>query len=169
MLIYLLLPLDHRMEAAEIDVQRELDRRFGNNLVRAFEWKGLSTFVPNKTLPIHNWFLCPQAYSGLLVGRVLERFHGKPGEHMVDPFGGVGTTALVGKAQGYRTRSIELFPVFCLVPRTPFGTSSGTGSRSWGVKPMKPSFRCGGPTAPCPVGPTALSGSSSRRWWRCLA
>ncbi len=37
----------------------------------------------------------------------------KPGDVIIDPFGGIGTTGLIGAYRGYRVVSIELEPRFC--------------------------------------------------------
>jgi len=41
-----------------------------------------------------------------------ERGYWKPGDLIVDPFGGIGTTGLVGAYRGYRVVSVELEPKF---------------------------------------------------------
>ena len=105
------------MVATETDVHLRLDERYREKLIPASQWRGLTTFVPNKEIPVHSWFHCPQAFSGTLVSNVLEVVGAKPGQRVVDPFGGIGTTAVVAKRGGLRALSIELLPVFCLVAR----------------------------------------------------
>lgn len=74
----------------------------------------LVTFIPNKHIPIHNWFYYKEGFSRdfvVLVSRQL----GLGGDSWVlDPFCGVGTTQLTGKELGINTVGVDVaeLPVF---------------------------------------------------------
>ena len=74
-----------------------------------FEWGELATFVPNKPLPIYNWFYYKEGFSRELVLRLLEKFKAKG--TVLDPFCGVGTTNLACREKGIDSVGFELSPL----------------------------------------------------------
>ncbi len=56
-----------------------------------------ATFVPNKRLPIYNWFYYKEGFSRDLVFHLIDRFHLKPDATVLDTFCGSGTTLLACK------------------------------------------------------------------------
>jgi len=77
----------------------------------------LATFVPNKQLPIYNWFYYKEGYSRELVMMLLDR-HAKSGNaNVLDPFCGVGTTNLACKERGIDSYGFDVSPLAILAAR----------------------------------------------------
>jgi SAM-dependent methyltransferase len=72
-------------------------------------WRRLATFVPNKPLPVYNWFYYKEGFSRELVMRILNRF--SPGRWVLDPFCGVGTTQLACLESGVNSVGFDVNPV----------------------------------------------------------
>ncbi|MCI0630800.1 MAG: hypothetical protein L0Y44_09130 [Phycisphaerales bacterium] len=68
------------------------------------------SFQANRREPFFNWFKYKEAFSANLVRYVFERFGCDKGV-LLDPFAGVGTALLVGRASGWDSIGIELLPV----------------------------------------------------------
>ncbi|UCD02785.1 MAG: hypothetical protein JSV63_03305 [Candidatus Aenigmatarchaeota archaeon] len=73
-------------------------------------WGSLATFIPNKKLPIYNWFYYKEGYSRDLVFRLIDRFRIGHGDTVLDPFCGVGTTMLACKQKGIRSIGFDVQP-----------------------------------------------------------
>ena len=54
-----------------------------------------ATFVPNKQLPVYNWFYYKEGFSRDLVFSLIEQFGLGTDSVVLDPFAGSGTTLLV--------------------------------------------------------------------------
>jgi DNA modification methylase len=74
------------------------------------EWKDLATFVPNKPLPIYNWFYYKEGFSRDLVFKLIDMLKIRGGTTL-DPFCGVGTTNLACKEKGLDSVGFELSPL----------------------------------------------------------
>ncbi len=59
-----------------------------------------ATFVPNKKLPIYNWFYYKEGFSRDLVFHFIDRFSLSKNDTVLDPFVGSGTTLLACKEKG---------------------------------------------------------------------
>ncbi|MEM2929422.1 MAG: hypothetical protein QW797_00930 [Thermoproteota archaeon] len=88
------------------------------NLVMMVEEKlelgRLVTFIPNKRIPIHNWFYYKEGFSRDFVVLVSRLLGLREGSWVLDPFCGVGTTQLTGKELGVNTVGVDVaeLPVF---------------------------------------------------------
>ncbi|MBN1896384.1 MAG: hypothetical protein JW789_01500 [Candidatus Aenigmarchaeota archaeon] len=84
------------------------------------EWGELATFVPNKRLPVYNWFYYKEGYSRDLVFRLLELFGIERGDTILDPFAGVGTTLLACMQKGVNSIGFDVQPpaVFASLVKT---------------------------------------------------
>ncbi len=80
-------------------------------LVDKLELGPLATFVPNKHLPVYNWFYYKEGFSRDLVNHLLEIF--KP-KSVLDPFCGVGTTNLACKESGISSSGTDVSPLAVL-------------------------------------------------------
>ncbi len=74
------------------------------------EWGELATFVPNKRLPVYNWFYYKEGYSRDMVFRVMEKFGLREGCTVLDPFCGVGTTLLACQERGMDAVGFDVQP-----------------------------------------------------------
>ena len=92
--------------------------------------RGMATFVPNKELPIYNWFYYKEGYSRDMVMKLLDR-HIRPHSasqrcntnsgnsvSVLDPFCGVGTTMLACKERGIDSYGFDVSPLAILASRT---------------------------------------------------
>ena len=74
------------------------------------EWGELATFVPNKRLPVYNWFYYKEGYARDMVLRLIEEFGLKRGDTVLDPFAGVGTTLLACQEKGLEAIGFDVQP-----------------------------------------------------------
>ncbi|PIU21459.1 MAG: hypothetical protein COT15_02220 [Candidatus Diapherotrites archaeon CG08_land_8_20_14_0_20_34_12] len=70
------------------------------------------TFIPNKTIPIHNWFYYKEGYSKELVEWLIKKW--KISGKILDPFCGVGTTLLAAKELGFESIGCDVSPLAVL-------------------------------------------------------
>lgn len=75
----------------------------------------LVTFVPNKKVPIHNWFHFKEGFSRDFVVKMFEIFGIKEGMKVLDPFCGSGTTLLVAKEMGIDAYGVDASPLAVFV------------------------------------------------------
>lgn len=67
------------------------------------------TFVDNMRLPVHRWFRYSAGFSAEWVGGVI-RSYGRPGDRILDPFAGSGTTLIAAQQHGFESVGIEPHP-----------------------------------------------------------
>lgn len=70
----------------------------------------LGTFQDNLRAPIHSWFKYPAGFSYKLVETLIDDKHLAPGQWLLDPFVGCGTTSVVAKERGINALGIEAHP-----------------------------------------------------------
>lgn len=68
------------------------------------------TFADNTDAPVHRWFRYQAGFSYELVAGLLERFDVGPGDVVLDPFAGVGTTVVEAKKLGATAHGVEVHP-----------------------------------------------------------
>ena len=81
---------------------KKLDNEFHLKWDKSFE--KLVNFSQTSDLPIHNWFYYQEGFSPLLVKKILDKLSIKKGLVLFDPFSGSGTTLLIGKELGLKTK-----------------------------------------------------------------
>ena len=91
------------------------DRGIRVKYVEKFEIGPLVTFVPNKNLPVYNWFYFKEGFSRDFVMMMLDKFKVTRDDHVLDPFLGVGTTLLACKERGINGIGIEISPLFTFI------------------------------------------------------
>lgn len=84
-------------------------------------YKDLVLFTPNKYQPVHRWFSLVEGFSSELVRRIIGEQEVHP-QICLDPFGGIGTTALTCQDIGTKCFSFENNPFFFEVARTKLRT-----------------------------------------------
>jgi len=81
----------------------------------------LATFVPNKQLPVYNWFYFKEGFARDLVTLLLDRYVGKNGQggnsNVLDPFVGSGTTLVACKERGLDSYGFDVSPLAILASR----------------------------------------------------
>ncbi|MDH7485125.1 MAG: DNA methyltransferase [Anaerolineae bacterium] len=77
----------------------------------------LGTFQDNLRAPIHRWFKYPAGFSYRLVEALIDDKNLAPGNWLLDPFVGCGTTSVVAKEHGINSLGIEAHPFVWWVAR----------------------------------------------------
>lgn len=85
----------------------------------------LATFVPNKQLPVYNWFYFKEGFARDLVMLLLDKYanvnssstSAKQSVNVLDPFMGSGTTLLACKEQGIDSYGFDVSPLAVLASR----------------------------------------------------
>lgn len=88
-------------------------RYFENRL----DYRQLVTYVPNKKLPVYNWFKYKEGFSRQLVYSILKEWKINKKDIVLDPFAGCGTTLLACKEFGYKAVGLDILPVAIFVAR----------------------------------------------------
>jgi site-specific DNA-methyltransferase (cytosine-N4-specific) len=94
-----------------------LENKYSGALEHRLDWRRLVTYVPNKKLPIYNWFKYKEGFSRELVVRLCKECGLQTGETVFDPFAGSGTTLLAGKELGIHGIGIDMLPTAVFVAR----------------------------------------------------
>src|SRR3989344_2653771 len=77
------------------------------------QWRDLVTFVPNKQLPVYNWFYYKEGFARQLVFELLDEMNVTSGP-VLDPFCGVGTTLVACKERGLDAVGFDVSPIALL-------------------------------------------------------
>ncbi len=78
----------------------------------------LGTFQDSLNAPIHSWFTYPAGFSYKAVERALDFYELRPGQIILDPFMGSGTTNVVASLRGVDSVGIEAHPFVYFVAQT---------------------------------------------------
>lgn len=70
-----------------------------------------------KKLPIYNWFVFPHSYSPNLVSFLFRRYGIRPGQFLLDPFVGAGTSLLAAKQEGISGLGLDVMPLSVVLSR----------------------------------------------------
>jgi len=81
-----------------------------------YDLRLLTTFKPNKHIPIHNWVYFKEGFARDFVKLALSWMHVKQGI-ILDPFVGVGTTTLVARELGLSSIGVDVSPLMILITR----------------------------------------------------
>lgn len=81
----------------------------------------LATFVPNKSLPIYNWFYYKEGFARDFVFEIASEFNLSNGNKVLDPFCGSGTTNLACKDMGIDSYGFDVLPISVFVSRVKTG------------------------------------------------
>ncbi len=81
------------------------------------ELGSLATFVPNKNLPVYDWFYYKEGFARDFVWRIIQEFSMQPGAVLLDPFCGSGTTCLACKQLGISSFGFDVLPISVFVSR----------------------------------------------------
>ena len=84
-------------------------------LEEKLEWGPLATFVPNKHLPVYNWFYFKEGFSRDLIFKLKDLLNLKP--PLLDPFCGSGTSLLACRELGWDAWGFDIMPICILASR----------------------------------------------------
>jgi hypothetical protein len=96
----------------------QLENKYSSLLEHRLDWRRLVTYVPNKNLPLYNWFKYKEGFSRELVVQLFREFGLQPGDTVLDPFAGSGTTLLAAKEFGIHALGIDMLPTSVFVAKT---------------------------------------------------
>ena len=111
-----LIPID--FESPTQAERSKLEKKYRNVIEHRLDWRQLVTYVPNKKLPLYNWFKYKEGFSRDLVVKLFKEFAIQPGDIILDPFAGCGTTLLAGKEFGIQGVGIDILPTSVFVAST---------------------------------------------------
>ncbi|MGQ9468250.1 MAG: DNA methyltransferase [Nitrososphaerales archaeon] len=80
-----------------------------------YDLGSLVTFIPNKKVPIHNWFYFKEGFSRDFVLLMLDWLKVKSKDLILDPFCGSGTTLLASKEAGINAIGVDASPLAVFV------------------------------------------------------
>ncbi|MGD9100657.1 MAG: DNA methyltransferase, partial [Anaerolineae bacterium] len=75
------------------------------------------TAALNQGLPCLDWYLMPESFSAPLIRSAIDEYKLKPGQTVLDPFSGTGTTVLTAMLHGLNGIGIEVNPFLCFAAR----------------------------------------------------
>lgn len=75
------------------------------------------TYSLAKKQPIHNWYKYTQAFSPLLVNKILDELGATNDSIILDPFNGCGTTTTTCAYRGMKSLGIEISPLMAYIAR----------------------------------------------------
>lgn len=109
------LPIDYGSAAQQ--ERLKLENKYREVIEEKLDWRQLVTYVPNKKLPLYNWFKFKEGFSRDLVVKLFKEFAVQQGETIFDPFAGCGTTLLAGKEFGINGVGIDILPTSVFVAK----------------------------------------------------
>jgi DNA modification methylase len=75
------------------------------------------TAALNQGLPCLDWYLMPESFSAPLIKSAIDEYRLEPGQTVLDPFSGTGTTVLTAVLHGLNGVGIEVNPFLCFAAR----------------------------------------------------
>jgi DNA modification methylase len=94
-----------------------LENKYAKYFEERPDYRQLVTYVPNKKLPIYNWFKYKEGFSRQLVYNILREWKIDKKDVILDPFAGCGTTLLVCKEFGYKAVGLDVLPIAVFVAK----------------------------------------------------
>jgi hypothetical protein len=85
------------------------------------EWRKLVVPAALREAPIHRWFVFPHSFTDGLVRGLIEEWGLGPGDRILDPFVGAGTTVLTAKQMGIPAQGVDLSPLAVFVTNAKVG------------------------------------------------
>jgi len=80
-------------------------------------WRRWVTPKPLMAKPVHRWYVFPHSFSSELVDALIDEWGLGPGDHILDPFAGAGTTLLAAKEKGVPATGYDLSPLAVMASR----------------------------------------------------
>ncbi len=124
------LPLPEFIEIPELASQEELLRIYSSDSITSIENRidlevkyahllkptkefdrRLVSYQANKNAKFHSWLKYKEGFSSKLVDTLFNKFGVTPGQRVLDPFAGSGTTLLVAQSKGINAVGIDILPL----------------------------------------------------------
>ena len=100
-----------------VERRQMLEMKYAHLLQEKPDYRRLVTYVPNKKLPVYNWFKYKEGFSQQLVFKLLLDWEISKDDIILDPFAGCGTTLLASKEFGYKAVGLDILPVAVFVAK----------------------------------------------------
>jgi site-specific DNA-methyltransferase (cytosine-N4-specific) len=81
-------------------------------------WRRWVTPGPLASRPVHRWYVFPHSFTAELVHALIDEWGLGPGDHILDPFVGAGTTVLAAREKGVPATGYDLSPLAVLAAGT---------------------------------------------------
>ncbi len=88
----------------------ELETAFAIEPARE-KYHRLVNFSENEAVPYHQWFRYREGFAGSLITELIRMSGARPGECVIDPFCGSGTTNVVAALSGFDTLGLDVNPM----------------------------------------------------------
>lgn len=112
----------------ETEARQALNKRFADRVAVDPEFtRRVVSYQGNRDVPGLRWMKYKEGFSRTLVDYLLDEY--QP-EHVLDPFAGIGTTALTAAGRGVAATGIEIMPVGILVGAGIAAAANGTSRMS---------------------------------------
>ncbi|MEW6571457.1 MAG: DNA methyltransferase [Nitrospirota bacterium] len=108
--------IKHDIERITFERNR-LENKYARYFKERPDYRQLVTYVPNKKLPVYNWFKYKEGFSRQLVYNILREWKIDRKNIVLDPFAGCGTTLLACKEFGYRAVGLDILPIAIFVAK----------------------------------------------------
>lgn len=79
------------------------------------KYHNLVNFSANASVPYHQWFKYREGFAGELISELISMSGAAPGECIIDPFCGSGTTNVVASLNGYDTLGLDVNPMSAFI------------------------------------------------------
>ena len=107
-----------KQKQTEFTIERErLEDKYKRYFVERLDYRRLVTYVPNKKLPVYNWFKYKEGFSRQLIYNILNEWNREKNDIVFDPFAGCGTTLLACKEFGYKAVGLDILPIAIFVAK----------------------------------------------------
>lgn len=101
------------------EARREIEKRYAGVLEITDKFNRQSvSYQLNKKEVLHSWLKYKEGFSADLVNMLLDEMEAKPGDWVMDPFMGSGTTALVCQMRGINSIGYDIMPVSAVSIKT---------------------------------------------------
>lgn len=97
------------------------------------DYRKLVTYVPNKKIPVYNWFKYKEGFSRQLVFNLLKQWELPDSTLVFDPFSGCGTTLLACKELEYPALGMDILPIAVFVSKVKLLDWKNLDDLSWSV------------------------------------
>lgn len=105
-------------KTTDFDFERDrLEAKYSRYFEERPDYRQLVTYVPNKKLPVYNWFKYKEGFSRQIVYNILREWKISKRDIVFDPFAGCGTTLLACKEFGYRAVGLDILPIAVFVAK----------------------------------------------------